>query len=175
MTNITFYPYGNANEKELSNGTWVFTCQHGINECKGNMVETCMEFITNFDQNKWVNFVIDLEKNSCRQDNYKYAQTLLDTGNYSVTWQEMDACINGPGNGYEHQMALWTAPTHHQYTPWLVVNGKANPTGASSDILRYSCQVYEAQGSECRNDACTRYRNENYEPFCYNTNIGYIH
>jgi len=167
MTNITFYPYGNAQEKQLPNGSWEFTCQHGQNECKGNIVETCAEFITKFNQNNWVDFVIDLEKENCRRDNYQYAQTLLNSGNYPITWQQMSACINGPGNGYEHQMALWTEPTHHRYTPWIVINGKDNPNEASSNLLAYTCNLYESQGSQCTNNACTRYRNEGYQSVCY--------
>ena len=34
------YPYGNA--RTIQNGSsWSFTCQHGVNECYGNMIEAC--------------------------------------------------------------------------------------------------------------------------------------
>ena len=64
-------------------------------------------------------------------------------------------------------MALWTEPTHHRYTPWIVINGKANPSEASSNLLAYTCNLYESQGSECTNNACARYRNEGYQSVCY--------
>ena len=79
MVNITIYPYGNANERKESNGTWIFTCQHGKDECEGNLVETCFINLVSFDQNKYMDFIItyeaELDKNS--RDPYGTAQTLL--------------------------------------------------------------------------------------------------
>ena len=79
MVNISIYPYGNANERQEANGTWAFTCQHGEDECKGNLVETCFINLVSFDQDKYMDFVItyeaDLDKNS--RDPYGTAQTLL--------------------------------------------------------------------------------------------------
>ena len=36
--------YGNASEKPREE-LWDFTCQHGENECDGNMYETCIKTI----------------------------------------------------------------------------------------------------------------------------------
>ena len=81
MVNITIYPYGNAEETQNSNGTWIFNCQHGKDECKGNLVETCFINLVLFDQNKYMDFLItyeiELDKSNNRFDPYGVAQTLL--------------------------------------------------------------------------------------------------
>ena len=83
MVNITIYPYGNADEHQESNGTWIFNCQHGNDECEGNLVETCFINLVSFDQNKYMDFFItyeaDFEKNP--SDPYGTAQTLLQLTN----------------------------------------------------------------------------------------------
>jgi len=40
MCDLQAYPYGNAKERRTNKG-WEYTCQHGADECVGNMVEVC--------------------------------------------------------------------------------------------------------------------------------------
>ena len=62
ISDIKLYPYGNA--KTITNGTsTTITCQHGIRECEGNMIEACA--IADYDYyTKALPFVICLESNT---------------------------------------------------------------------------------------------------------------
>lgn len=63
IAEFRFYPYGNA--KTVANGSsWSFTCQHGIRECQGNMIEACAIQYSNNFYTQGLPFVICLESNT---------------------------------------------------------------------------------------------------------------
>ena len=39
--NVTFVPYGFAETTEVDGGGYEFSCQHGADECYGNIVQAC--------------------------------------------------------------------------------------------------------------------------------------
>lgn len=41
IVRLNIWPYGNAKETKKSDGTYAWTCQHGTNECYGNMMLNC--------------------------------------------------------------------------------------------------------------------------------------
>eukprot|EP01084_Bolivina_argentea_P185143 319290_1 len=161
MVNISIYPYGNANERQ-SGGKWTFNCQHGANECNGNMVETCMINLAGFDQNQFMDFILQYEaKLRLSSSNpYATAKTVFDGIKTNVSWTDMQSCMGTSGakggkngNVFEHQMALWTAQTHHQYTPWITLNGKHSDdiqNSCTSSTLQCTCNVYKGTNSCCK-------------------------
>jgi interferon gamma-inducible protein 30 len=46
---VGMYPYGNAREIQLPDGQYSFKCQHGQPECVGNLIEACLQKLTNFN------------------------------------------------------------------------------------------------------------------------------
>jgi interferon gamma-inducible protein 30 len=43
IMNLTLVPYGNAQEKfDIITKLWKYTCQHGPDECWGNLFHTCL-------------------------------------------------------------------------------------------------------------------------------------
>ncbi|NWR60616.1 GILT reductase, partial [Bucorvus abyssinicus] len=145
---ITLVPYGNAQERNVS-GKWSFQCQHGPEECLGNMIETClMHEAKNFST--YFPVIFCLESGSSVTKNLEavcppclqiYAPQ-LDRGRIA-------ACIGGDtGAALMHRNAQLTEALDppHQYVPWIVINGKHTEelqTQAQASLLGLICRLYQ--------------------------------
>ncbi|XP_010178531.1 PREDICTED: gamma-interferon-inducible lysosomal thiol reductase, partial [Mesitornis unicolor] len=118
---ITLVPYGNAEEKNVS-GKWQFQCQHGPEECLGNMIEAClMHEAKNFST--YFPIIFCLESGSSVTKNLEACLQIyapqLDGGRIA-------ACVQGDvGTALMHHNAQLTEALDppHQYVPWIVING----------------------------------------------------
>jgi len=142
--NFTSVPYGNANEKQAADGTWTFTCQHGVNECIGNMYEACaMEHnpgLRSDGSPVWWPFFYCMEKSG------NAAVESVASGcatNNGLNWTVITTCAGSDpskgsttdGNPLMHSLAVITNNLQppHQWTPWVVVDN--NPlTSAQLDL-----------------------------------------
>jgi len=117
ITNIHFVPFGNARE----NADKTFTCQHGANECKGNMVQACGMYVYPDQAVNWP-FIMCLEKGSPPSDGQKCATQL------KLDWTQINACVNNKSLSYDvmhvHAQDTKNLQPAHQYTPWITLNGK---------------------------------------------------
>jgi len=119
MAKITFYPYGNAKEKQIGQGKYEFTCQHGANECYGNVVEVCGVNKMSYEEGH--QFMICME-NSIRTFNKDINKALKNCVSDDLINQILE-CANGDeGNSLQHDVAQKT-PATHKYVPWIVVDG----------------------------------------------------
>jgi len=154
---FTSYPYGNANEKQNADGSWSFTCQHGVNECIGNMYEACAMEHNNATDSKnvpvWWPFFYCMEKSG------NAADTVVASGcakNNGLDWTVITTCSGtDPSKGYPtdgnplmHKLAVATGSLQppHQWTPWVVVDGTPL-TSAQLDLplTPIVCKQYTAQ------------------------------
>ena len=55
------YPYGNAVQKENPDGSWNITCQHGPEECLGNLLEVCLMHYLAWDPDLYVPVISCME------------------------------------------------------------------------------------------------------------------
>lgn len=117
---VDLLPYGNAHEYyNAKTGKWVFDCQHGPRECKGNLIETCAIFLSKRDEMKYFPFIHCLEQG----DPVEQAKSCANkTG---LDWDRISECVNGAeGNVYQHAIA--TETPQHRYVPWVIFNGIHN-------------------------------------------------
>ncbi|NXI62720.1 GILT reductase, partial [Anseranas semipalmata] len=157
---ITLVPYGNAQEKEVG-GKWQFKCQHGSEECLGNMIQACL-------MHEAQNFTVYFPVIFCMESGTSATKNLeaclqvyapqLDAGRIA-------ACVQGElGTELMHRNAQLTEALDppHQYVPWIVINGKHTDelqAQAQSSLLRLVCQLYQGEKPEaCQNTAAPKPR-----------------
>jgi len=156
------FPYGNAAEKQNADGTWAYTCQHGVNECIGNMYEACAMGQCNGTGNctpvlspwwVWWPFFYCMENS---QSAGVEATASTCAKNNGLDWNTISACagsnpaVGTPTNGNPlmHWFAVQTNNLQppHQWTPWVVVNG-APLSSAQIDLplIPIVCKAYVAK------------------------------
>jgi len=173
---ITFrsFPYGNANEKQNADGSWTFTCQHGVGECEGNMYEDCaMEHWNTTDKSgmypTWWPYFYCMEKSGTAGDPTTASNCASANGldfNVIKTCAGDNPAVGSPtdGNPLMHQTAVATNNLipPHQWTPWVVVNG--NPlTSAQIDLplIPIVCNDYQTVCKQTPPAGCSSYMTPN--------------
>ncbi|XP_069013131.1 gamma-interferon-inducible lysosomal thiol reductase [Embiotoca jacksoni] len=146
IMSVTLVPYGNAQEKP-DGQKYVFECQHGEDECLGNMIETCL---LNMTQMAFpVIFCMESSNNVI-----KSAKSCLELYSPELSWDSVMSCVNGDvGNGLMHQNALKTKALDpaHQYVPWITVDGKHTEDlqeKAMSSLFMLVCNMYKGSKPE---------------------------
>ena len=143
IMNIGLVPYGNTKERK-KDGKWVFTCQHGKEECIGNLIETCaIHFYPNVNDHFPFIHCIEYSHKIPRKAAPSCAQK------FKLDYSKIESCANEDlGNSLEHGMALKTEALDpgHTYTPWITLNGVH--TGniqceAESNLIKLICKTYK--------------------------------
>uniref|UniRef100_K7F2A0 Gamma-interferon-inducible lysosomal thiol reductase n=1 Tax=Pelodiscus sinensis TaxID=13735 RepID=K7F2A0_PELSI len=162
IMNITLVPYGNAAEKNVS-GKWQFDCQHGQEECLGNMIETClMNQLRDVDQ--YFPVIFCMESGSSVVDNLAACLKIYAP---DTKLADIQACVTGDvGNKLMHQNAQLTAALDppHKYVPWILVNGKHTDTlqaRAQSALFQLVCELYTGEKPDACKDKAILQKTEN--------------
>ncbi|XP_033993248.1 gamma-interferon-inducible lysosomal thiol reductase [Trematomus bernacchii] len=143
IMSVTLVPYGNAQEKNVG-GKYVFECQHGEQECLGNMIETCLLNMT--DASAAYETIHCMES---ADDVISAAKSCVDLFSPELKWESIDSCVNGDkGNQLMHQNALKTQALNppHKYVPWITVNGAHTDDlqdKASTSLFSLVCSMYK--------------------------------
>jgi interferon gamma-inducible protein 30 len=120
LAHINFYPYGNAKEVKVGEN-YEFTCQHGANECYGNIIETCS--LNKMSHEEGLKFMICME-NGIRTYDKNINKALEHCVEEQTLVQSIIDCAHGTeGNLLQHAVAQAT-PANHNYVPWIHFNGE---------------------------------------------------
>ncbi|NWS64043.1 GILT reductase, partial [Chunga burmeisteri] len=173
--NITLVPYGNAEvgagltrchgllprcrrlcsdrlvrqERNIS-GKWQFQCQHGPEECLGNMIETCLMHEAE-DFSTYFPVIFCLESGSSVTKNL---EACLQVYAPQLDGARIAACVQGDtGAALMHRNAQLTEALDppHRYVPWIVINGKHTDelqAQAEASLLGLICRLYQGEKPE---------------------------
>ncbi|NXH15738.1 GILT reductase, partial [Bucco capensis] len=149
VLNITLVPYGNAQERNVS-GKWQFLCQHGPEECLGNMIETCL-------MNEAKDFSVYFPVIFCLESGSSVTKNLeacLQVYAPELDRSRISGCVQGDtGASLMHHNAQLTQALDppHQYVPWILVNGKHTEElqdQAQTSLLGLICRLYQGKKPE---------------------------
>lgn len=137
--NLTILPFGKAHVDNVSAPVPHFTCQHGSNECMGNMIETCVVHVVK----KQMTVVKIL---ACMSESYQphlAGQRCVEgTG---VKWSEIQECVTKKGTRYllETGLATWKIQSYVARVPLVVVDGEMDnyvEYYAQKDFMKLMCE-----------------------------------
>lgn len=158
---VKLVPYGNAQEKP-DGQKYIFSCQHGEQECLGNMIETCLLNMT-----KMAFPIIFCMESST--DVIKSAKSCVEIYSPELSWDTVMSCVEGDkGNQLMHQNALETQSLKppHEYVPWVTINGEHTEdlqSKAMSSLFTLVCNSYKGP----KPDACGGSQ-KHYRSYCRN-------
>ncbi|XP_023699347.1 gamma-interferon-inducible lysosomal thiol reductase [Paramormyrops kingsleyae] len=138
---VSLVPFGNAQESGQK-PPYTFTCQHGEDECLGNMIEACIMNLTQFS----FPIIYCMESS---EDVIKSAQVCFQLYESKVDWNTVMTCVKGDlGNQLMHANALMTQALNppHQYVPWVTINGEHTDDleqKATSSLFMLVCSLYK--------------------------------
>lgn len=144
ILDITLVPYGNAQET-FDGEKFIFTCQHGKEECLGNMIEACLLNLSKSDAFLSI-FCMEVS-----DDPINAAESCVKLFSPDLDWKAVMECVDGKsGNQIMHQNALKTKALKppHTYVPWVTINGvhtEELQDKAMSALLPLVCDMYKGE------------------------------
>ncbi|XP_078279854.1 gamma-interferon-inducible lysosomal thiol reductase-like [Rhinoraja longicauda] len=143
VLNITLVPFGNAEVIQGAQGEQ-FRCQHGEEECLGNMIQSCM---IHHLKNTWSYLPVVCCMESAPTV-LTAAQQCLQAHAPAMTWETISDCVNEElGSHLMHLNARRTNDLEppHLYVPWILINGvysEDTQHHAETNLLDVVCQSY---------------------------------
>ena len=150
MVDLQIFPYGNAHETQSGSSSWAFTCQHGPNECYGNVLENCAKAY--YTPTVFWNWLICIEAGVLTTGSFDKSG-LACSQKYGVDFTEIQTCAsNSQGIALEHDAAVATGNLSEPltYFPWVVVNGDHNEVDEEDifdSLLTFVCNNFQGTKS----------------------------
>ena len=152
IMDFQYVAYGNANW----NGGNV-QCQHGPQECFGNIAENCVANVTAYNPVAYMPFML------CLEDGNPQTQAKVDKccSKAKIDSSKVNSCIKGPLGKVLEKQAYKATPPAHTYVPWVVgPDGKQMNINTKADVIKAVCDYWKGS----KPSFCSQHR-------CYNENL----
>lgn len=120
ILSLELVPYGKAHYEEKPDGRITFSCQHGPDECTGNMVQACA--LNLYPADKHVAFV------KCMMSRRRpHTAGASCAASLDLPYESIEACVTGSaGQKYLMEMGRKTESLKPKMTfvPWINMNGQ---------------------------------------------------
>jgi len=133
-------------------------CQHGANECAGNLIEGCVKSELKEDSFAYWPFMACFEGQDIDRVNPSSPSKALHACASQLGWtaartKEVEACVASPESAHkvsvENAKKTAALVPAHAGTPWLLVNGKSVE---GDDLLAAVCAAYDGpKPARCAN------------------------
>merc|ERR1711976_612224 len=144
MVDFDLVPYGNASESQVGD-KYSFQCQHGEEECQGNILDNCIMAHAKDAKTGFLSVVCIEEYANVQGQGFDSALKTC-SSKYNFSAADVTTCQKGDeGNKLEHAAAQRT-PSDHSYVPWLVVDGshpgENDENAIFDDVFTWACNKY---------------------------------
>ena len=147
---LTLVPFGKANFEMVRNQL-SFQCQHGSEECYGNIVQACAIDQLLDNPTKALQYVLCMEEGAAEIR----VSPKLCAAEMSLNWEEIEVCATGSRGKYLHAInGLVTSDLvpELKFVPTVVINGEVvgDETAVLNDFVGLLCRNYLAEVEECQ-------------------------
>lgn len=159
LADLDLIVFGNASETKNESG-YTYKCQHGEKECRGNLVESCVQKVLESDlaEKRLVCVAQSMQRQWGDVESKVY--------NCLESIQEktlVEDCVKNQSAEVMHDIASRTGD--HRYVPWVILNGVHNDDiqhAFEDDMVGYLCKLNDLVGKV---EGCP---SRKYQSKCYN-------
>ncbi|KAL4702958.1 hypothetical protein ACJJTC_008736 [Scirpophaga incertulas] len=146
---IQTYPYGFAETIINSDGAVEFKCQHGPNECYGNMLHACaIDILGNFTKALDFNACMMEQGNPGKGSNDPSAEKCADLQN--IKSQTIKDCAKSQkGADLVKRYGEKSNKITYEYIPYVIINGEVWNQESNPDFMVAVCGVYNIPPAPC--------------------------
>lgn len=142
LAEVEVIVFGNAHEYKSESG-YTYTCQHGEKECRGNLIESCVQKVLCGDiaerrlvcvaqsmQSQWGD--VESKVYNCLEDEEK---------------ELVRSCVDTQSSEVMHDIA--TRTKDHKYVPWIMLDGVHSDEiqeKLGDDMVDYLCKLNDLVG-----------------------------